>query len=107
MVVDIYYPNDDDPRKERPVESIIDDVQFYLDSNTKDGGAMYSLNQIAHDQGVEDFRTLVAENKPLQEALEKFIDLNEQGAFQFYENRADVNFVALLVSESIPKDPNK
>jgi hypothetical protein len=102
MGVEVFYPNNDDPRKERPerpIESIIDDVEFYLLENTKDGETVFTLEQIATDQGIENFRDEVAGNKRLQESLEKFIDLNEMEAFKFYNNRADANFLALLFSE--------
>ena len=103
----VTYPNDDDPRKEhpeRPVESIVYDVEHYLMANTQDGRQMFLLDEIARDQGVDNFQELVGENQSLRNALEKFIDLNEMGAFKHYDNRADANLIAMMINEAKPKE---
>jgi hypothetical protein len=99
--VEVFYPNDDDPRKEKPDPFM--EVDAFLEAKTRLGDEIPDIRTLAENMGIgtADLRALATSNSDFQRGLErvrKFLDdtLEDNDP---WNNRIDVSLVRLLLSD--------
>lgn len=99
--VEVFYPNDDDPRKEKPDPLM--EVDAFLEAKTRLGDEIPDIRTLAENMGIgtADLRSLAASNPDFQKGLErvkKFLDGMLEDSDP-WNNRIDVSLVRLLLSD--------
>src|SRR5688500_13150187 len=99
--VEVFYPNDDDQRKEKPDPLM--EVDAFLEAKTRLGDEIPDIRTLAENMGIRpvDLRDLVYSNPKFQNGLKrvrKFLaDMLEDN--DPWNNRIDVSLVRLLLSD--------
>lgn len=104
--VEVFYPNDDDPRKE--ISKPFAKVDALLEAKTRLGDDIPTFRTLAEDMGIEDLSVL-SSNPDFQKGLERvstFLD-GMQGDNDPWNNRVDVSLVRLLLSDFIKPHSNE
>jgi hypothetical protein len=98
---EVFYPNDDDPRKEKPDPLM--EVDAFLEAKTRLGDEIPDIRTLAENMGIrtEQLGTLATSNTEFQKGLERvrnFLDdmLEDKDP---WNNRIDVSLVRLLLSD--------
>ena len=98
---EVFYPNDDDPRKEKPDPLM--EVDAFLEAKTRLGDEIPDIRTLAENMGIrtEQLGTLATSNPDFQKGLDrvrKFLDgmLEDNDP---WNNRIDVSLVRLLLSD--------
>jgi hypothetical protein len=98
---EVFYPNDDDPRKEKPDPLM--EVNAFLEAKTRLGDEIPDIRILAENMGIgkADLRALATSNSDFQKGLERvrnFLDdmLEDNDP---WNNRIDVSLVRLLLSD--------
>jgi hypothetical protein len=98
---EVFYPNDDDPRKEKPDPLM--EVDAFLEAKTRLGDEIPDIRTLAENMGIgkADLRALATSNSDFQKGLERvrnFLDdmLEDNDP---WNNRIDVSLVRLLLSD--------
>jgi hypothetical protein len=109
---EVIYPNDDDPRKEKPDPLM--EIDAFLEAKTRLGDEIPDIRTLAENMGIGtvDLRALAASDPGFQKGLERvrnFLDdmLEDNDP---WNNRIDVSLVRLLLSdftETQSKDEKK
>jgi len=99
-MIEVIYPNDDDPRKE--IETTPESVDRTLMENTRNGEVIPTLEAIAEQMGItrKDLEEWSITDADYLNGLKKFKSIQEEGIFEDFNNRADVTVLAMLLSET-------
>src|SRR5687768_14967075 len=99
--VEVFYPNDDDARNEKPDPLM--EIDAFLEAKTRLGDEIPDISALAENMGIrtEDLGALSTSNPNFQKGLErvrKFLDdmLEDHDP---WNNRIDVSLVRLLLSD--------
>jgi hypothetical protein len=99
--VEVFYPNDDDPKKEKPDPLM--EVDAFLEAKTRLGDEIPDIRTLAENMGIGavDLRALATSKPDFQKGLErvkKFLDDMLEDSDP-WNNRIDVSLVRLLLSD--------
>ena len=104
-MIEVIYPNDDDPRKEKDP---LMEIDAFLEAKTRLGDEVPDIGTLASNMGIGsvDLRALVNSNPEFKKGLErvrKFLDENLEDNDP-WNNRIDVSLVRLLLSDFKPNE---
>lgn len=105
--IEIIYPNDDDPRKERP--DILTQIDNLFEAQTRQGEVKPDIRTLAEEMGIGsvDLRALVNTNPGFKEGLDNLTRILEANLLDEdpWLNRIDVSLLRwLIVDFATPKD---
>src|SRR5688500_8621076 len=99
--IEVFYPNDDDPKREKPDPLM--KIDAFLEAKTRLGDEIPDIRTLAENMGIGSvgLRAIVDSNPKFQEGLDrvrKFLDdmLEDKDP---WNNRIDVSLVRLLLSD--------